>query len=90
MTPYSACHPTQASQKRAPSASVSLTRHSSKVSQRIRAVPQIVSDNARLQERKALLPAGRIIQSPFDVLSRNWTSLDRNLPNSELLSLHRS
>jgi fido (protein-threonine AMPylation protein) len=46
MTPYSACHPTQASQKRAPSASVSLTRHSSKVSQRIRAVPQIVSDEA--------------------------------------------
>jgi hypothetical protein len=152
MTPYSACHPTQASQKRAPSASVSLTRHSSIVSQRIRAVPQIVNDeayrfyfaaadgnecaaqvltdlqlrrifspiqlgtwptadsyrtaltvagggdltplihliNARLQERKALLPAGRIIQSPFDVLSRNWTSLDRNLPNSELLSLHRS
>jgi fido (protein-threonine AMPylation protein) len=46
--------------------------------------------NARLQERKALLPVGRVIQSPFDVLSRNWTSLDRNLPDSELLSLHRS
>ncbi|MBV8416493.1 MAG: Fic family protein [Verrucomicrobia bacterium] len=252
MTPYSACHPTQASQKRAPSASVSLTRHSTKVSQRIRAVPQIISDeayrfyfaigltrafaeflrmpvgkvtltdfmrlhalmfsavapwagklrskhtevvvfrrpaaasfdirsemrlaslqfealtrntkdsldlivaiafihariiyiqpaadgnecaaqvltdlqlrrifspvqlaawptddsyrtaliaagggdltplvhliNARLQERKSLLSAGRIIQSPFEVLSRNWTSLDRNLPDSQLLSLHR-
>jgi fido (protein-threonine AMPylation protein) len=252
MTPYSACHPTQASQKHAPSASVSLTRHSTKVAQRIRAVPQIVSDeayrfyfaigltrafaeflrmpagkvtltdfmrlhalmfsavapwagklrskhtevvvfrqpaaasfdirsemrlaslqfealtrntkdsldlivaiafihariiyiqpaadgnecaaqvltdlqlrrifspiqlaawptddsyrtaltvagggdltplvhliNARLQERKSLLSASRIIQSPFDVLSRNWTSLDRNLPDSQLLSLHR-
>jgi hypothetical protein len=41
--------------------------------------------NAKLQPCKTLLPAGRVIQSPFDVLSRNWTSLDRNLSDSELL-----
>jgi fido (protein-threonine AMPylation protein) len=41
--------------------------------------------NARLQERKIPLPAGRVIQSPFDVLSKNWTSPDKNLPDSELL-----
>jgi Fic/DOC family len=41
--------------------------------------------NARLQERKIPLPAGRVIQSSFDVLSKNWTSPDKNLPDSELL-----
>jgi Fic/DOC family len=41
--------------------------------------------NAKLQERKMLLPAGLVMQSPFDVLSKNWTSLDKNLRDSELL-----
>ena len=49
--------------------------------------PLVQMINARLQERKALLPAGRVIQSPFDVLSRNWTSRDKNLADSKLLQV---
>ena len=41
--------------------------------------------NAKLQERQTQLPAGVVMQSPFDVLSKNWTSLDKSLPDSELL-----
>jgi fido (protein-threonine AMPylation protein) len=41
--------------------------------------------NARLKERKVVLPADCAMQSPFDVLSRNWTALDKRRPDLELL-----
>jgi len=47
--------------------------------------PLVHQMNAKLQERGTPLPAGWVIQSPFDVLSKNWTWLDKKLPDSELL-----
>jgi hypothetical protein len=37
--------------------------------------PLVHPINARVKECKTQLRAGRVIQSPFDVLSKNWTPL---------------
>lgn len=40
---------------------------------------------ARVRDAKITFESHGVIQSPFNVLSKNWTARDKNLPDSELL-----